>query len=140
MLMKGDVPILVGRDSADVWLSPHYFKMDFEAGTWDTLALIRFELLILFRMHVGAPPDMYAKDGQGWGFPPYNWDAMAKDEYWWWKGVCCRLCLNGFFFIVSLQSDFAMRLSSIICTALTTSLASIACGTSHAARAQSKAR
>ena len=38
ILLKGDLPILVSRDSADVWTHPEFFKLEFAAG---------------------APPDMY---------------------------------------------------------------------------------
>ena len=33
----------------------------------------------------GAPPDMYSEEGQKWGFPLFNWEAMAQDNYRWWK-------------------------------------------------------
>jgi 4-alpha-glucanotransferase len=62
--MMGDIPILIGRDSADVWRQGHLFQLDKVAG---------------------APPDMYAEDGQNWGFPTYNWDAMAAEDYRWWR-------------------------------------------------------
>lgn len=26
-----------------------------------------------------------ADDGQNWGFPTYNWEEMAKDNYAWWR-------------------------------------------------------
>eukprot|EP00698_Gefionella_okellyi_P015491 TRINITY_DN4374_c0_g1_i1.p1 TRINITY_DN4374_c0_g1~~TRINITY_DN4374_c0_g1_i1.p1 ORF type:complete len:567 (-),score=99.35 TRINITY_DN4374_c0_g1_i1:7-1707(-) len=64
VLMKGDVPILVSRDSADVWARPEMFDLNFSAG---------------------APPDVYSADGQNWGFPPYRWDVLAKDSYKWWQ-------------------------------------------------------
>ena len=32
----------------------------------------------------GVPPDYFAKDGQLWGNPIYNWDEMKKDGYKWW--------------------------------------------------------
>ena len=32
----------------------------------------------------GAPPDDFSYTGQNWGFPTYNWDEMAKDNYKWW--------------------------------------------------------
>ena len=32
----------------------------------------------------GAPPDYFATDGQNWGFPTYDWDAMAAEGYEWW--------------------------------------------------------
>jgi len=32
----------------------------------------------------GAPPDDFSYVGQNWGFPTYNWQAMAEDGYSWW--------------------------------------------------------
>jgi 4-alpha-glucanotransferase len=63
--LKGDIPILMSEESADVWSRPRFFDLSMKAG---------------------APPDMYCADGQNWGFPTYNWDAMAEDGYTWWKG------------------------------------------------------
>ncbi|MDP3042378.1 MAG: 4-alpha-glucanotransferase [Candidatus Omnitrophota bacterium] len=60
ILIKGDLPVLVSRDSADVWSHLEFFKLDFAAG---------------------APPDMYASLGQRWGMPTYNWEAIARDNY-----------------------------------------------------------
>lgn len=60
VLLKGDLPLLVSRDSADVWAHPEFFKLDFAAG---------------------APPDMYCAKGQRWGMPTYNWEAVAVDGY-----------------------------------------------------------
>ena len=64
VLIMGDIPILVSRDSADVWRNQRYFRLDTVAG---------------------APPDMYSQDGQVWGFPTYNWDALKADDYGWWR-------------------------------------------------------
>jgi len=64
IFLKGDIPILINRESADVWLHRQMFYMDLEAG---------------------APPDQYSKEGQKWGFPIYNWDAIAQSDYEWWK-------------------------------------------------------
>jgi 4-alpha-glucanotransferase len=58
IFLKGDLPILVSRDSADVWAHPEFFKLDFAAG---------------------APPDMYAAMGQRWGMPTYNWQNIKSD-------------------------------------------------------------
>ncbi len=63
--LKGDIPILMSEDSVDVWYSTRYFDRSMTAG---------------------APPDMFTKDGQNWGFPVYNWDTQAADGYSWWKG------------------------------------------------------
>jgi 4-alpha-glucanotransferase len=60
VFLKGDLPVLVSRDSADVWAHPGFFKLDFAAG---------------------APPDMYCAKGQRWGMPTYNWGNIAKDNY-----------------------------------------------------------
>ena len=60
VLLKGDLPILVSRDSADVWAHPEFFKLDFVAG---------------------APPDMYCAKGQRWGMPTYNWERIAAENF-----------------------------------------------------------
>jgi len=60
ILLKGDLPILVSRDSADVWQHPEFFKLEFAAG---------------------APPDMYCAKGQRWGMPTYNWERIKEDKY-----------------------------------------------------------
>lgn len=64
VLLKGDVPILVGRDSADVWRHPRFFRLDTVAG---------------------APPDYFSADGQNWGFPTYEWEALWSDDCRWWR-------------------------------------------------------
>ncbi len=64
VFLKGDIPILTNRESADVWLYPHLFHLDYSAG---------------------APPDMYSSEGQNWGFPIYNWDEHMKQNYQWWR-------------------------------------------------------
>ncbi len=64
VFLKGDIPILINRDSADVWLNRECFMLDYAAG---------------------APPDMYSEEGQYWGFPLYNWDWLKSHNYSWWK-------------------------------------------------------
>lgn len=64
VILKGDLPIGVARFSADTWTNPGLFFLDTRAG---------------------APPDYFTQDGQDWGFPTYNWDAMKVDGYAWWK-------------------------------------------------------
>lgn len=64
VILKGDLPIGVSRDSADAWQFPELFNLDSQAG---------------------APPDAFSADGQNWGFPTYNWKEMSKDSYAWWK-------------------------------------------------------
>ena len=33
----------------------------------------------------GVPPDYFSADGQLWGNPLYDWDAMRADGFQWWK-------------------------------------------------------
>ena len=66
----GDMPIFVAQDSADAWAHQQLFDLN-EDGTARTVA--------------GVPPDYFAANGQLWGNPQYNWDAMAAENYAWWK-------------------------------------------------------
>lgn len=61
--LMGDLPILLSRDSADVWFNRDIFNLHCEAG---------------------APPDQYSVEGQIWGFPLYKWDVLARNNYEWW--------------------------------------------------------
>ena len=65
----GDIPIYVAMDSADVWSAPQYFQLDGENVPTEVS---------------GVPPDAFTEDGQLWGNPLYDWDAMAADGYGWW--------------------------------------------------------
>jgi 4-alpha-glucanotransferase len=64
LIMKGDIPIGIYRNSADAWVEPGLYNMDAQAG---------------------APPDDFAVKGQNWGFPTYNWKRMQEDGFTWWK-------------------------------------------------------
>ncbi len=66
----GDIPIFVALDSADVWQNPEYFQLDPETFLPTAVA--------------GCPPDYFSADGQLWGNPLYDWDALAKDGNAWW--------------------------------------------------------
>ena len=63
VILKGDIPIGISRTSVEAWSQPHLFNLDGQAG---------------------APPDDFSTDGQNWGFPTYNWEAMEADGYRWW--------------------------------------------------------
>ena len=65
----GDMPIYVALDSADVWSDPKSFQLD-EKNVPKEVS--------------GVPPDYFSAEGQLWGNPLYNWDAMKKDGYGWW--------------------------------------------------------
>ncbi len=65
----GDIPIYVALDSADVWSEPHFFKLDEKNYPVEVS---------------GVPPDYFSEDGQLWGNPIYDWQAMKNDGYGWW--------------------------------------------------------
>ncbi|MCE1196598.1 4-alpha-glucanotransferase, partial [bacterium] len=62
--LMGDIPILLNADSADVWHMRRFFDTERSAG---------------------APPDMYSRYGQNWGFPLYRWDELERGDYKFWK-------------------------------------------------------
>ena len=64
VVLKGDIPIGIARQSVDAWLYPDLFNMNVCAG---------------------APPDDFSVLGQNWGFPTYNWERMSHDGFAWWK-------------------------------------------------------
>jgi 4-alpha-glucanotransferase len=70
VLLFGDLPIFVAHDSADVWAHRDLFQLD-DTGRPVTVT--------------GVPPDYFAADGQRWNNPHYDWDAMAADDYGWWR-------------------------------------------------------
>ncbi len=63
VFLKGDIPILISRNSADVWFNKELFDLNYSAG---------------------APPDYYSELGQNWGFPIYRWEAIESRNYDWW--------------------------------------------------------
>lgn len=65
----GDMPIYVAMDSADVWAEPKFFQLDEKNVPYEVS---------------GVPPDAFSADGQLWGNPLYDWDAMKADGYGWW--------------------------------------------------------
>lgn len=64
VLVKGDLPFVCGRDSADVWGHPELFD---------------------FSSSAGAPPDAFSGTGQSWGLPLYNWAELRRQNYQWWR-------------------------------------------------------
>lgn len=64
VVLKGDIPIGISRNSVEAWKEAYYFHMNGQAG---------------------APPDAFSVKGQNWGFPTYNWEVMEQDGYAWWR-------------------------------------------------------
>jgi 4-alpha-glucanotransferase len=60
----GDMPIYVAHGSVDHLAHPELFLEGFVAG---------------------APPDKLGPRGQHWGNPLFDWDALARQGYGWWK-------------------------------------------------------
>ena len=68
----GDLPIYVAADSVDVWREPQWFLLDAKGFPTEVS---------------GVPPDLFSKDGQLWGNPLYDYDAMKADGYGWWLSL-----------------------------------------------------
>jgi len=64
----GDLPFFVSPDSSDVWAHPEFFLLDENHRP---------------RVVAGVPPDYFSAQGQLWGNPIYNWDALRKTGYRW---------------------------------------------------------
>jgi 4-alpha-glucanotransferase len=65
--VMGDLPFMVGRDSADVWANQGEFRDD---------------------ASVGVPPDAFDAEGQDWGLPPYDWRVMRASDFAWLRRRC----------------------------------------------------
>ena len=59
VILKGDVPIGVNRESVETATHPELFNLDCSTG---------------------APPDTFSQNGQNWGFPTYNWSEKRKTK------------------------------------------------------------
>ena len=61
VVLKGDLPIGVNRDSVETRNYPEMFNLDSQTG---------------------APPDAFSHQGQNWGFPTYHWEneIMRNEE------------------------------------------------------------
>lgn len=54
VILKGDLPIGVNRESVETKEHSEFFHIDSQTG---------------------APPDAFTSQGQNWGFPTYNWES-----------------------------------------------------------------
>ena len=64
----GDLPFFVSPDSSDVWANPELFQLDAQRRP---------------RFVAGVPPDYFSAQGQLWGNPVYDWDALKRTGYRW---------------------------------------------------------
>ena len=60
IVLKGDVPIGVNRESVETAAHPELFRLDAQTG---------------------APPDTFSQNGQNWGFPTYNWSPKLIEWF-----------------------------------------------------------
>jgi 4-alpha-glucanotransferase len=65
----GDLPFYMDRNSVDVWWQRSLFALDASG-----------EPLVV----AGVPPDYFNADGQLWGNPLYDWDALERSGFRWW--------------------------------------------------------
>jgi len=64
----GDLPFFVSPDSSDVWANPAFFLLDERHRP---------------KFVAGVPPDYFSAQGQLWGNPVYNWEALRATGYRW---------------------------------------------------------
>ena len=57
VVIKGDVPIGVNRNSVETAIHPELFHLNAQTG---------------------APPDAFSHNGQNWGFPTYDWSEKRE--------------------------------------------------------------
>ena len=65
----GDLPFMISADSPDVWARQPEFRFD---------------------ATIGVPPDAFSETGQDWGLPPWQWDAMAANDFAWMRARARR--------------------------------------------------
>lgn len=65
----GDLPIYLCHDSVDVWANPGIFSLNGDGS---------------LRAMAGVPPDFFNENGQLWGMPVFDWEALQASGYAWW--------------------------------------------------------
>ena len=60
--LMGDLPFIVGGESADAWAHRHLLRTD---------------------VSLGAPPDAYSEEGQDWGLPAYDFARLEQEGFSW---------------------------------------------------------
>ncbi len=75
----GDIPFYVGLNSVDVWANRELFQLNDDL----TQSFV-----------AGVPPDAFAKNGQIWGNPLYDFEKMRQNKFVWWRkrvAFCLRV-------------------------------------------------
>ena len=91
VILKGDVPIGVNRNSVEMLTHPELFHKESQTG---------------------APPDAFSPLGQNWGFPTYHWDekltSWMQQRYRWMEQYFDAVRIDhvlGFFRIWEIPDD-----------------------------------
>ncbi len=64
----GDLPFFVSPDSCDAWANPELFLLDEQFRP---------------KYVAGVPPDYFSAEGQLWGNPVFDWEALRATGYQW---------------------------------------------------------
>ncbi len=72
----GDIPMFVSATSVDARLWKKYFRLAPDGSV---------------TAQAGVPPDSFSEEGQLWGNPLYDWDALEADDFEWWIRRLARL-------------------------------------------------
>ena len=70
VLLFGDMPFYVSKDSADVWGNRELFSIS-QVGE--------------LQVQSGVPPDYFSSTGQLWGTPVYLWEKHFENQFNWWR-------------------------------------------------------
>ena len=70
ILLFGDLPFYVARDSSDVWSHPQLFSVRRDGS---------------LHAQSGVPPDYFSSTGQLWGTPVYRWWRHQSSRFHWWR-------------------------------------------------------
>ncbi len=65
----GDLPIYTDYNSADVWRHQRFFRLNEDKKVGFV---------------AGTPPDYFNENGQIWGLPLYDWEALREEKFEWW--------------------------------------------------------
>ncbi len=70
VVILGDLPFYVSKDSVDVWSNRTLFSIENNGE---------------MEIQSGVPPDYFSETGQLWGTPVYKWQHHKKNNYDWWR-------------------------------------------------------
>ena len=75
VVLFGDLPFYVSRDSSDVWSKPALFSIHHSGDLHN---------------QSGVPPDYFSDTGQLWGTPVYRWQKHKSSRFRWWRSRFLR--------------------------------------------------